>query len=939
MSCRLFLVFIFLGFASEVFAQHDNPIQTPYYIFPRTEGQHIDLSGSWELSYMDEQIESLSQLANRKDPFQTQVPNSVQWSLFKAGKLPHPYAHVNSVHYRIAEDKVWYYRKDVTIPGSAEGKLVFLRFDGVDYFSRVWVNGKLVGEHEGMFGGPTVDISGLARYGEVNEITVEVRSANFGNRRDYAKGTGFNPRAIGNIIKPWVISGGVGTEAFFSVGMWQGVRIEIVPEFHIERPFMRTVSASADEARLHLSFEVFTDKHSLLHSLHPWGNAQIHHPNASGVSYPPLDEKMNASIGLYRNGRKVFEKEISLSLYKGRNWVEEELIIPDPQLWQPVGLGEPNLYQVRVSLMKDGTTIDKLNFNYGIRTVERVPTAGPRTFDRWENWQFIVNGRRIFVKGMNWTPADVLLDLPKERYRWALEAARDMGVQLIRVWGGGILETNEFYDLCNELGIMVWQDFPIGNQDTPDFPQATWEAQVVQNILRLRNHPSLVVWCGGNEFNPYSRGNAATIGILERNLDIFDKTRLFVRTTPDDGSIHIYPDMDPTWYDRSYRYEAWISETGMHSMPEPALFYELVDNKEFFGLGRMWDDQFAKDHPEFIHHFTEYQPSRVPRMLSRASHIVDMTDPSLEEISEASQVGAGEWYQIVSEKMQGNYPVTAGLMPWVFKRHWPVIAIQMMDWFGQAAAPYYFLKRTYEPTHVALDLPRLLWKGGETITLTAKVTHAPSSKIHGAKARVICYDDKFAEIYRDEAIVDIAAGPSVTTTPLGSYSIPSDYRDRFLFALIELEDASGKLISRSYYYPRVLERLEDEAFYEQYINEPIPWINLDNGPWLKPTVAETPAKLTANVVDVTSQSSERATIKVRVQNRGKVPAFMVKVDIESVKRVFYASDNFLWLPPGETVEIILNVQWREKVKGKNAKMSISAWNAKKQIVPIKMDRE
>ena len=132
----------------------------------------------------------------------------------------------------------------------------------------------------------------------------------------------------------------------------------------------------------------------------------------------------------------------------------------------------------------------------------------------------------------------------------------------------------------------------------------------------------------------------------------------------------------------------------MHSMPEDGMFYELVDAKEFFGLGRMWDSAFAGTHPEFIHHFTEYGPSRVPRMLSRASHIDNMTDPSIESISEATQIGAGEFYQVVSEKMQGNYPVTAGLMPWVFKRHWPVIAIQMLDWFGHAGAPYYFLKRT-----------------------------------------------------------------------------------------------------------------------------------------------------------------------------------------------------------------------------------------------------
>ena len=103
---------------------------------------------------------------------------------------------------------------------------------------------------------------------------------------------------------------------------------------------------------------------------------------------------------------------------------------------------------------------------------------------------------------MNFTPQDILLETSEERYRWTLNAAKRMGVQLIRIWGGGLLETNNLYKICDELGLMVWQDFPIGNQDTPEYPQEIWEAQVVQNIVRLRNHPSLVVWCGGNDSIP-----------------------------------------------------------------------------------------------------------------------------------------------------------------------------------------------------------------------------------------------------------------------------------------------------------------------------------------------------------------------------------------------------------------------------------------------------
>src|SRR5207237_57513 len=98
-------------------------------------------------------------------------------------------------------------------------------------------------------------------------------------------------------------------------------------------------------------------------------------------------------------------------------------------------------------------------------------------------------------------------------------------------------------------------------------------------------------------------------------------------------------------------------ETGMHSMPEAGLFRELVDTTEFHDLGRMWNTDFYKTHPDLIHHFTEYGPGRVPRMLSRASHISDMNAPTIDAMTEATQVGAGEFYQVLSEKVQGNYPV------------------------------------------------------------------------------------------------------------------------------------------------------------------------------------------------------------------------------------------------------------------------------------------
>jgi len=142
------------------------------------------------------------------------------------------------------------------------------------------------------------------------------------------------------------------------------------------------------------------------------------------------------------------------------------------------------------------------------------------------------------------------------------------------------------------------------------------------------------------------------------------------------------------------------------------------------------------------------------------------------------------------------------------------------------------------------------------------------------------------------------------------------------------------MISRSIYYPRVLKQMEDQVFHDKYVSEPIPWITLDKGPWLKPTVAKTQAKLNAEILAIKSISTERSQIKVKVTNIGKVPAFMTNIDISGIKRAFYATDNYFWVAPGESREITIEVLWREPTSGKNIVFEIGAWNVKKQMIKL-----
>ena len=935
MKCKTtcnFILQLILLIALPLYIEAQTLFQSPYYSFPRNSSQQIELGNDWELSFRADTLKAVSDLSG-EDWFVVKNPTSVQMAMYKAGKLPDPYIGLNSAKYEELEQKVWYYKKSFSVPVSAKGKNLILSFDGIDYYVKICLNGQLLGTHKGMFGGPVIDISDKCLIGEKNELIVQVLSANY-------KNADYEPRRPGKVIKTWFFTGGSGVEPFFHLGMWRGARIAIVPSYHLERPFLFTKQLIGNKATLGLQLELFSGKNSLSYSMHPWGNTMLatyHSPLSSlVVQNKKVKDNVKVILELSYDNKVCFQKEFSPYMIEGRSWLEEEFEISNPKLWFPNGMGDQNLYVATLKLEVNKNVVDVVSFDFGVRTIEHVRSASIRTQDRWADWQYVINGKKQFIKGMNWMPLDALSDLSYEKYDWYISAAKNAGIQMFRIWGSGYMETKEFYDLCNKNGIMVWQDFPIANFDTPDWDQATWEELVCQNIFRLRNEPSLAVWCGGNEFNPYSTRSAATIGVLERNLREFDPTRQFLRTSPDAGSMHSYPDFDPNWY-KGFELIPFVAETGIHCLTDARGNREVIDKSEFFELNKMADSSFMKNHPQFIHHFVEYTPTRVPRMLSRATHIIDIKTNSFEELVEATQVGAGEFYQVMSESFQSNYPVTTGLMPWTYNRPWPAVAaINFIDAFGQPSAPYYFLKQTYQKNRVMLDLPRLLWKSGEQIALKVNVLNLGELVEYAPTISLRILDYNFKQLFNAEKNVKIEAGNQITKVNFGDFQISSDYKNNFFFVILESKNEKGESISQSVYWPRTIPQMQEDEFYKKYISEPVPWPSLDKEPKLKYTVAKNITTLKIEKLSVEQFDGVNGKLVYKIKNTGKNPAFMNTFEIEKTKRIFYASDNFFWLNAGESKEVSVAFKLREKLKNKQMEVSFKAWNAKPTTVKLKM---
>lgn len=930
---QFFLLFLAVLFAPSLLAVNHQPspqsskrapdasqqpqvlTENVFRITPRSGDRHLDLSADWEFFPLDQWPNSPDQAVSEKK-YRMARPMTVEKALFYAGFDGDPYLSKNSDRYEWIHQKSWCFQKSFKARSDWKDDYVFLSFDGLDYHSTVWLNGHRLGSHEGMFGGPEFEISQYLNWNGSNALTVFLDSAK--KREPQIRGT-----RLGKAIKPWGTSGGANAEPFFSFGLWRGVRLDAMPKIHLERPYLVTKEASSAKAVVRFETEILANKHSFEFDLHPAKNRQLIDFSRTN----PLRTKIQGDYKIkvtFQNGSHSTVNEFPFDLYENRNWFRTDLTIDQPDLWYPNQLGKQPLYQVTVELLQNKKILDKIEFPFGLRTVHWEETPGPKLADRWGNWQCVVNGKKFMIKGINWLPIDALYDLPLEKYRWYLQMAKDAGIQLIRIWGAGLQEAEEFYSLCDELGLMVWQDFPIGNTDAGIWDQIPWESQIMTSILRLRNRTSLVVWCGGNEFNPYCPGNTPLIGIIERDLQIFDPSRKFVRTSPDEGSFHTYPDMDPTWYKKNYKEYPALAESGIHSVSSlRSMLGGLINPQEFQFTDKMYLEEYRKLCPESIHHFVEYMPSRIPRMLSRASHIVKIKGITFEDMALGTQLGAGEFYQIFSEGMQGNYPITALQIPWVFARTWPVISgVQLVDGTGQPVAPYYFLKRTYEPVHVSLDLDRILWKPGEQFPIATKILNLSDSSSGKGSLSITILDEQFKEIYRQQKEIVWRQSPSVQTEKHQSWTIPANYNNRIFFVIAELK-SEGRLISRSVYWPRTVPQMSSPEFYQKYVSGPCFWPELTDGPFLKNVLQKAPkTRLTFDIISKKSHRDGQYRITdylLNVSNIGTAPSPVTWLDLKETAPQFYAGDNFFWLWPGEkkTVPLKVRENWTEKPSSPN----------------------
>jgi len=431
----------------------------------------LPLTGDWKVVYVEPGLGLTPGCSTR--PVETrwipaQGPGDVHLDCQRAGIIGDPFFGLNHDHIRWMEEWDWWYRVDVTPPVPAEGQRLHLLFEGLDVFATVYLNGVKVGENSNMFTPLRIDVTDRVRPGS-NRLEVCLGAPVFPPGRSHTPEVrGYGPPLRLQVRKSQSCYGWNISPRLVTIGIWKPVSFLLVDEVEVDDVAVTTVSLHGGTAELEALVEL---------------------------------RRNHGAPGTVECVLNVAGQERRLAIPVGGSGGRhvERFTVTQPKLWWPHNHGGQPLYEWSAALRRQGRDLDRRTGRFGIRTIALIQEP---TGDGGISFIVAVNGRPIFLKGMNWTPADAMFcRVTDARYRELVSAAKGANINAMRVWGGGVYERDSFYDLCDELGILLTHDFMFAcgcyPQDLAFLDEAQREA--VHQVRRLRNHPSMAAWFGDNE--------------------------------------------------------------------------------------------------------------------------------------------------------------------------------------------------------------------------------------------------------------------------------------------------------------------------------------------------------------------------------------------------------------------------------------------------------
>lgn len=617
--------------------------------------QKIVLDGIWELGICSNDtfrknkinIVDLDSLCNSNiTVIEGHVPGNYEIDLEKAGIIENPFYGKNLLKSLDREMDHLFYGKKFVLDKVINEKYI-LRFDGIDTIADIYLNGSLLAHTENMLRGYEFEVGEeLLNKGD-NELLVHIIPVSLEARKYdnplFQNGLKYEMDSL-NIRKSPYMYGWDIFPRMLSGGIWKSVRIFNKPDFRFIQSylFVRNLNTDYSSAQLEFFYEVDLNEA-------PYHGFEIvleGHCKESSFS-------MNWDVWS-KAGHFTFDVE-------------------NPLLWWPRRSGEPELYDVKVQLKKDGVCYAQKDFRFGIRTVELQKTSLTNENGKGE-FCFWVNHKKTFILGTNWVPLDSLPSRGKERIEPSLKLVEDLDCNMIRCWGGGYYEDDYLYDRCDELGILVWQDFmqACGLYPENETFLRNFEEEVVWQVRRLRQHACLALWSGDNE-NDMSYGwltnyrldpnqNRNTRKIIPQVLRMNDYIREYLPSSPYmDETAYRYSTTDTylpeqhLWGPRDYykgdyyrnAFAHFASETGYHGCPS------VESIKKFITPEGLWP---YKDNGEWLLHASsptmkkdETYAYRIELMANQIKVLFGEVPDNLEDFACMSQISQAEAKNILSK--------------------------------------------------------------------------------------------------------------------------------------------------------------------------------------------------------------------------------------------------------------------------------------------------
>jgi beta-mannosidase len=745
-------------------------------------GKH-SLNGSWQAVFVEPGLGDDKRLF--VEPlavdgwFEAAVPGDVHADLHRHGMIPDPYLADNLERCRWTQTKDCWFHRTFMVPNELmHFPALELVFDGIDTIAEVWLNDRYLGRCENMFRRFRFDVSNIIDRNRGNQVTVKIGSLDEARKpfRGQRRYRAIKDQSRVYFRKPQCQFGWDWSPEFGSIGIWKDVNL-------LGHSGTRIESASVETK---LSGEI---------TIH----VALNRPLRGG----------EVDFLIEGHGEQVTHTR---SIDGTRTFAA--LKLDRPRIWWPNGYGDQPLYSCTVTVKDKARVIDEDRIRFGIRELEHVER---RVSDDEVSWLLLVNGEEVFCQGANWVPPDIFPGaIPPERYRSLLTKAKEAGFNMIRIWGGGMYESDLFYDLCDELGLMVWQDFAFANADYP-LDQEEWRrnatAEIKYQVERLRNHPSLAVWCGGNEkSSSFEIEHAIDDGFdlfgvhIPGLLNLLDTTRPYVISSPiaytDVGNDRSSGNSHTSVWLWAYfdnvnvePFREWLnpppafkSEFFLMGATRAESFRKMMTEGHVWPPDEVWAHKF-RGAPEWnkgrMVSFHEYQFNTVEKFFGRPKN--------LSEFLKFSSVCQRELAREEFEHTRAHRHRCGGALFWMMNSTWPAPLWELVDFYGVPKPVFYAFKRACAPLSCLMTVV-----DGDYVAFVCNDTGKKVSGTVEIDYQVVDGETLFSKSIPFEA--DGHASVEVFRIPRSEWTEPNAY------VHLQLTSDDGKV--EDFYYPMLWKGLK-----------------------------------------------------------------------------------------------------------------------------------